>query len=127
MSAALCAGLTPPTIEDRRVRPEFVVRFLEPRGNITADGALNMRSRRGCTELNATWRVVKPWEARADDLLAAGAIGLIPWVARRRFDGPPETIVRRCRAHIDRDAPPVEHDNALVESRRFRMASASHR
>jgi len=31
-----------------------------------------------------------------------------------RFDGPPEPIVRLCRARIDRDAPANEHENLLA-------------
>jgi len=31
-----------------------------------------------------------------------------------QFDGSPEPIVRQCRARIDRDAPPNEHENLLA-------------
>ncbi len=79
-----------------------------------AAGSANSRSRRSCTELNATWTVVKLWEVPAEHLLAGGDIGLIPWVPLSRFDGPPEPIVRQCRARIDRDAPPNEHENLLA-------------
>ena len=46
--------------------------------------------------------------------MAAGDVGLTPWVALSRLDGPPEAIVRQCRARIDRDAPPNEHVNLLA-------------
>ena len=58
--------------------------------------------------------MVKLWEISAEDLLAAGDVGLIPWVPLAQFDGPPEQVVRRCRGRIDRDAPPNEHENLLA-------------
>jgi len=47
-------------------------------------------------------------------LLATGDVGLIPWVPLARFDGRPEPIIRQCRARIDQDAPPGEHENLLA-------------
>jgi hypothetical protein len=47
-------------------------------------------------------------------LLAAGDVGLIPWVPLAQFAGPPEPIFRQCRARIDRDAPPGERENLLA-------------
>jgi len=47
-------------------------------------------------------------------LLSAGDVGLIPWVPLAQFDGPPEPIVRQCRARIDRDAPPNEYEILLA-------------
>ncbi|MGO9471462.1 MAG: hypothetical protein ACLQIB_42655 [Isosphaeraceae bacterium] len=46
--------------------------------------------------------------------MAAGDIGLIPWVPLSGFDGAPEPVVRECRARIDRDAPANEHENLLA-------------
>jgi hypothetical protein len=39
---------------------------------------------------------------------------LVPWVPLAQLDGPPEPILCRCRARIDRDAPPNEHENLLA-------------
>jgi hypothetical protein len=99
---------------DRRVLPEVVVLFLHPKGNVKAAGAANFRSRQGWTRWQLTWRIAKLWEVPAKDLLAAGDVGLIPWVPLAQFDGPPEPILRQCRARIDRDAPPNEHENLLA-------------
>ncbi|MFI5454724.1 MAG: hypothetical protein ACHRXM_04675 [Isosphaerales bacterium] len=99
---------------DRRVLPEVVVLFLHPKGNVEAAGSADLRSRQGCTSLQLSWRVVKLWEVPADGLLAAGDVGLIPWVPLTRFDGPPEPIFRECRARIDRDAQPEERESLLV-------------
>ena len=43
-------------------------------------------------------------------------MGLIPWVPLSHFDGPPEPIFRQCRARIDRDGQPEEHENLLAVS-----------
>ncbi len=94
--------------------PEVVVLFLHPKGNVDAAGSAALCSRRGLTKWDLSWRVVKLWEVSAEHLLAAGDIGLIPWVPLTRFDGAPERIIRQCRARIDRDAPPNEHENLLA-------------
>ncbi len=59
-------------------------------------------------------KVVDLWTIPAVDLLAAGDVGLIPWVPLAHFDGPPEPIFQECRSRIDRDAPPDEHENLLA-------------
>jgi hypothetical protein len=99
---------------DRRVLPEVVVLFLHARGNDEAASSVDLRSRRGFTTWHVSWRIVKLWEISAADLLATGDLGLIPWVPLADFDDPPETIFRECRARIDRDAPPDEHESLLV-------------
>jgi hypothetical protein len=99
---------------DRRVLPEVVVLFLHPKGNVEATSAVTHRSRQGWTDWRASWKIVKLWEVPAADLLAAGDVGLIPWVPLTRFDDPPESIFRECRARIDHDAPPEEHENLLA-------------
>jgi hypothetical protein len=99
---------------DRRVLPEVVVLFLHPKGNIEAAGAVNLRSRQGWTDWRLSWRIAKLWEIPAEELLAASDVGLIPWVPLTQFDGPPEPIVLQCRARIDQDAPPDEHENLLA-------------
>ncbi len=99
---------------DRQVVPDVLVLVLHPRGNALAAGATTMRSRQGWTTWPLSWRIVRLWELPAQALLAAGDVGLIPWVPLTQFDGPPESIVRECRERIDRDAPPNEHENLLA-------------
>jgi hypothetical protein len=50
----------------------------------------------------------------AAEMLAANDVGLLPWVPLAQFDGPPEPIFKECRARIDHDAPPDEHENLLA-------------
>ena len=80
----------------RDIVPEVVVLFLHPKGNVEAAGSVELRSRLGLTTWQLAWKAVKLWEVPAAELLAAGDVGLIPWVLLSQFDGPPEPIVRQC-------------------------------
>jgi hypothetical protein len=99
---------------DRRVVPEVLVLVLHPRGNQQVANAADLRSAWGWTRWQAAWKVVELWTVPAEDLLAAGDVGLVPWVPLAQFDGPPEPILRQCRARIDRDAAPEERENLLA-------------
>ena len=90
---------------DRKVVPEVLVLVLHPRGN-SAAAAADLPSPLGWARLQATWRVIELWNVPAEGLLQAGDVGLIPWVPLAQFDGPPEPVLRRCRARIDADAAP---------------------
>ena len=86
----------------RQELPEVVVLFLYPKGNVLPAETIKLKSRQGCTTWDASWRIVKLWEVPAGDLLATGDIGVVPWVPLAQFDGPPEPIIRECRARIDK-------------------------
>jgi hypothetical protein len=94
--------------------PEVVVRFLYPLGKATPPESIKLNSRQGCTAWDASWRTVKLWEVPAEDLLAAGDIGLVPWVPLAQSDSPPESIMRECRARIDQVASRAERENLLA-------------
>jgi hypothetical protein len=98
----------------RDIVPEVVVLFLHPKGNVAAASSASLLSRRGLTKWDLSWRAVKLWELPAAELLAAGDVGLIPWVPLAQFEGPPEQIVRQCRTRIDQGAPRGEHENLLA-------------
>jgi hypothetical protein len=98
----------------RDIVPEVVVLFLHPKGNVEAAGSVALRSRRGLTKWDLSWRAVKLWEVPAAALLATGDVGVIPWVPLAQFDGSPEPIVRECRARIEQFAPPGEQENLLA-------------
>ncbi len=78
------------------------------------DRALILPSEAGFTSIEVSWKVVELWKVPAAELLAAGDIGLIPWVPLAQFDGPPEPIFRECRERIERDAPEEERENLRV-------------
>jgi len=99
---------------DRKILPEVIAVFLHPKGRIEAAGATNLKSPQGWTDWRLSWKIVELWKVPADQLLAAGDVGLIPWVPLTCFDGPPEPILRQCRDRIDRDAPPDEQESLLA-------------
>ncbi len=98
----------------RQVLPEVVVLFLYPRGNVVPVECVKLNSRQGCTTLDASWRIVKLWEVPAEDLLATGDVGVVPWVPLAKFDGPPEPIIRECRGLIDKVGSRVDKENLLA-------------
>ncbi len=99
---------------DRQVLPDVLVFFLHPRGKATAAESVTLCSPARLTKWDLSWKAVKLWEVPAEQLLAAGDVGLIPWVLLAQFEESPEHIVRTCRERIDRDAPPGEHENMLA-------------
>jgi predicted transposase YdaD len=100
---------------DRGVLPEIIVLFLHEKGNVEASDSVELKSRRGLTKLNLSWKAVKLWEVPAEDLLAIGDVGLVPWVPLAKSADDPERLIRRCRARIDAaDLPSPEHENLLA-------------
>jgi hypothetical protein len=101
---------------ERNVLPEVLVVFLHEKGNVPAADAIELRSRKGFTTLNMRWRAIKLWEIPAEDLLAMGDVGLLPWVPLAKFSDPAETIVSRCKARIDRETSSPDRDDLLTAS-----------
>jgi hypothetical protein len=99
---------------ERRAVPGVVALILHPRGNRRAPGEITLQSVDGSTRIDVAWKVVELWTIPAEQLLAAGDVGLIPWVPLAQFDGPPERLFRECRTRIDRDAPLEERENLRV-------------
>lgn len=93
---------------DRGIIPEVITLVLRPKGNVRVEGRFRRRSARGSAELAGSWRVIELWNLRAEDLLAAGDVGLIPWVPLTATDLPSDTLLRECRERIDREAKPEE-------------------
>lgn len=99
---------------DRDVLPEVVVLFLHPKGNVAATDSVTLKSPRSWTNWQISWKAVELWNVPAESLLAAGDVGLIPWVPLAHFDGPPEAILRTVRDRIEKDAPADERENLLA-------------
>lgn len=99
---------------ERGIVPGVVAFVLHPRGKQLAAREIVLESDDGSTRIHVAWKAVELWRIPAAELLAAGDIGLIPWVPLARFEGPPEPIFRECRARIDRDAPQREQESLLV-------------
>lgn len=99
---------------DRRNLPEVLTLVLRPKGNLRVGGEQDLQSPHGWTRWRMEWRVVELWTIPAEELLGSGDLGAIPWVPLCRIDGEPEPVIRECRARIDREAPPEEHENLLA-------------
>jgi hypothetical protein len=99
---------------ERGVVPEVVALVLHPRGKRPTPNTLVLPSEAEFTSIHVSWKVVELWKIPAEELLAAGDIGLIPWVPLAHFEGPPEPIFRECRERIERDAPPEERESLRV-------------
>lgn len=99
---------------DRRVLPEVVVLVLHPKGNLGVAESCELRSRLGWTGLRMDWRVVNLWDVPAEQLLATGDLGTVPWVPLTKFDGPAGPVLEECRRRIDRQAPPEQRENLLA-------------
>ncbi len=100
---------------DRGELPEVLTVVLHPGGRKRVSGSAEMASPRGWTRLQVAWKVVELWTIPAADLLAAGDVGLIPWVPLSRIEGPPGPVFQECRERIDRGAADEnERENLLA-------------
>ena len=95
--------------------PEVIVLYLHEKGHIPAADSVELQSRRGLTKWNLSWKAIKLWEVPAEELLAMGDVGLLPWVPLAKFQGSPEQIVSRCRAHIDHAIASAEAPRAATQ------------
>jgi hypothetical protein len=84
--------------------PELVMLVLRPKERFRIGGRHEMRSRLGLARLEVEWRTVELWTLSADEFLARGDIGVVPWVPLMGFDGPPDDLLERCAAKIEREA-----------------------
>jgi hypothetical protein len=100
----------------RGVVPEVLTLVLRERGRYRVPSEFDARSELGWTTLHCTWKVVELWQVPAEELLAAGDVGIIPWVPLMRFEGPPRDLLQRCRDRIDREARHDERRNLLAVS-----------
>jgi predicted transposase YdaD len=99
-----------------QVLPELLTVVLHPKGRLRIQGAHEVTSRLQWSRLACQWKVVELWELAAEDLLSAQQVGLLPWVALTRFQGPPGPILEQCRRQIDAQALPDERANLLAVS-----------
>jgi hypothetical protein len=96
------------------VLPEVIVLVLAPKGKEHIASGRRLRSRCGLTSASITWRVIELWKVRANDLLNAGDVGLVPWAMLADSPEPPTALARHCRDAIDQHAPPGERENLLA-------------
>jgi hypothetical protein len=94
--------------------PEVVALVLRPKGRFRIPELLREASDEGWTELNLRWRVVELWTLPAEELLAVGDPGLMPWVPLTQHREPPEVVIRRCRNVIETAPAEQERVNLLA-------------
>jgi hypothetical protein len=99
---------------DRQVLPDVITLVLRPRGNLRVSGQWEVISRHGHTRLHGKWTVLELWTLSAEDLLAMGDVGVIPWVPLAQTTAAPEDLMRRCRERIEQQAPAAERQNFLA-------------
>jgi hypothetical protein len=102
-----------------RVLPELLTVVLRPRGRFRVSGRQELQSRLQWSELTCRWKVVELWTLSAEDLLAAGDVGLVPWVPLTQFPGPPGPVLERCRQRIEEQAHPQDQANLLAVAQVF--------
>lgn len=98
----------------RGVMPELLTLVLRERGSYRVPSEFAARSELGWATLHCTWKVVELWRVPAEELLAAGDVGIIPWVPLGQYEGSPRDLLQRCRDRIDREARHNEHRNLLA-------------
>lgn len=85
---------------DRKVVPEVISLILKPKGNLNVTGSADRNSVQGKTRISGSWPVVRLWELQAEQLFAAGDVGLIPWVPLTQTSQSPEELMARCRDRL---------------------------
>jgi hypothetical protein len=101
----------------RGVVPDILLLVLRPKGNLALSAEQVVASARGLTEFRLRIHVINLWTVPAEELLATGDVGLVPWAPLTRYDGPPEQLLRECRERIEQQASPQEKDNLLAVTR----------
>jgi hypothetical protein len=84
--------------------PEMLMLVLRPKGTFRIAGKHAIQSRLGLSRLEATWRTVELWTLSAEEFLAEGDVGILPWVPLMEMSDSPEAVLERCAARIDGEA-----------------------
>lgn len=93
----------------RRQWPDAVGMVLAPRGRYRVADHLEMHGPTGVAFGHFGWKVIELWTLPAEQLLADGDLGMVPWVPLAQYSGDAEALLRECRRRIDRQASAVEH------------------
>lgn len=87
------------------VVPEVIFVVLRPKGRVVSDGEFALESPSRAVRSAASWPVIRPYLMDAEDLFAAGDVGLIPWATLARTTQPPDEFIQRCRDTIVANTP----------------------
>jgi len=91
--------------------PELLMLVLRPKGKFRIGSRHEVRSKLGLARLEAEWKLVELWTLPAEAFLAAGDVGVVPWVPLMQFEGSPEALLERCAEKIDREGPADQQDD----------------
>jgi hypothetical protein len=98
------------------VLPELLIVVLCRKGRFRVGDKHEVRSRLGWSKLAGAWKPVELWTLKAEELLAAPDVGLVPWATLADFSERPEALLERCRRRIEELARPDERANLLAVS-----------
>jgi hypothetical protein len=96
--------------------PELLMLVLRPKGKFRIGGTRSIQSKLGLSRLEVEWRTIELWTLSAEEFLAQGDVGILPWVPLMQMDGPPESVLERCAERIERESPPKQRTDMLVIS-----------
>lgn len=102
---------------NRKVLPEVIAIVLHPKGRLEVPRGVDIVSPSRSTSLHLKWQVIEVWNVPAEDLLATGDPGLMPWTTLSRTQRPPETLMGEIRRIIDRTPDRVERESLLIAAR----------
>jgi hypothetical protein len=87
----------------RGVLPDVLALVLCPKGQLAVPEHHAERSKLGFTRSEVGWKVQELWKLDAEAMLACPDVGVVPLVPLMAFEGPPESLLRRCRECIVRE------------------------
>ncbi len=96
--------------------PELLLLVLRPKGKFRIGNSHVIASSLGLSHLAVSWRTVELWNLAAEDFLAEGDVGIVPWIPLMRFDQAPEQVLERCAERIEREAQPEQGADLQVIS-----------
>ena len=99
--------------------PDVLVLVLHPKGRYRIPTRHEVKGRLGWSRLLGEWKVVELWDLDAEELLAGGDVGVVPWVPLARYEGEPAALLERCRERIEAQAQAKDRADLLAVSQVF--------
>jgi hypothetical protein len=96
--------------------PDLLMLVLRPKGKFRIGEVHEVHGEMGVSSLKANWRTVELWTLPAEQFLAEGDAGMMPWVPLMQMDGPAESLLERCADKIEKKAEPSQRIDLLVIS-----------
>jgi hypothetical protein len=99
---------------NRKLLPEVIAIVLHPKGRLRVPRKVEVVSPSGSTSLRLNWQVVEMWNVPAEQLLATGDPGLMPWATLSHTDQTPARLLADCREVIERAGSSEEKQTLLM-------------